>query len=412
MIYKVIHKVRVRRSALLLAASCSIFPHAAWAQANQPRATVDISVGGVFDSNPFLLTNGDSAAAVTIKIEPKVVWEDESSSALIDSSFRLSQYTNQYGSDEAARIGAQASKQLDERTSISARAGFQTSRSSLQDSFFSNSADPFDPGFIPDIPLTDVTVAGRRVRVNTFDASTGIDYALSPADSISFSATTSYSKFSNNAGSDYRTGFGNLQYSRRLSERTSIFASVNAGVADYIGRNVGDATIISPQFGAQYSLSERISLNASAGVSYAAIDDGIGARNNNTYISGRLSLCDRDVRSSFCGSVSRSAEPTALGGISAVTSLAVNYDLKLSLKDRVSVSGRYGRTDRSSDPIFAAVRGKSEVYGIQAVYSRYFSDRVSFDVIPSFTKIYEPSVKRDANYSVMASVRVRLGKLR
>lgn len=412
MIYRSCGGARAELSALLVAVTACTFPATASAQANEPRLTIDLSFGGVADTNPFLLTNGDSAVAATVKVEPKVVWKNESSSATIDSSFRLSQYTNKYGRDEAARIGAQAQMQMDERTSISTRAGFQSSRSTLQDSFFLNSSDPFDPGFVPEVPLTDVTVAGRRVRVNTFDASVGVDHILSPSDSISISAVTSYSKFSDGVGSDYRTGFGNLQYSRRLSERTSVSASVNAGVADYIGRNAGDAKIVSPQFGIQHQLSERVSLNASAGVSYASIDDGVGARNGNTYISGQFSLCDRGVRSSFCGSMSRSAEPTALGGISAVTSVAINYDLKLSLKDRFSISGRYGRTDRSSDPLFSAVRRKSEVYGAQIIYTRHFTDRVSLDIMPSLTKIYEPLVNRDPNYSIMASIRIRLGKLR
>tara|TARA_R110000765_G_scaffold199851_1_gene305414 strand:- start:508 stop:1746 length:1239 start_codon:yes stop_codon:yes gene_type:complete len=412
MIYKSSNGARLELSAFLVAAAACSLPATARAQANEPRITLDVSLGGTADSNPFLLTNGESAASATVKVEPKVVWENESSSAIIESSFRLSQYTNQYGRDEAVRIGAQARTQLDERTSISTRAGFQSSRSTLQDSFFLSSSDPFDPGFIPEVPLTDVTVAGRRVRVNTFDASAGIDHVLSPSNSISFSAVTSYSKFSDGVGSDYRTGYGNLQYSHRLSERTSVSASVNAGVADYIGRSAGDATIVSPQFGVQHQLSERISLNASAGVSYASIDDGLGDRNGSTYASGRFSLCDRGVRSSFCGSLSRSAEPTALGGISAVTSAALNYDLKLSLKDRFSISGRYGRTDRSSDPLFSTVQGKSEIYGAQIVYTRYISDRVSFDIMPSLTKIYEPLADRDPNYSIMASVKIRLGKLR
>ena len=412
MIYKSSNGARLELSAFLAAAAACSLPATARAQANEPRITLDVSLGGTADSNPFLLTNGESAASATVKVEPKVVWENESSSAIIESSFRLSQYTNQYGRDEAVRIGAQARTQLDERTSISTRAGFQSSRSTLQDSFFLSSSDPFDPGFIPEVPLTDVTVAGRRVRVNTFDASAGIDHVLSPSNSISFSAVTSYSKFSDGVGSDYRTGYGNLQYSHRLSERTSVSASVNAGVADYIGRSAGDATIVSPQFGVQHQLSERISLNASAGVSYASIDDGLGDRNGSTYASGRFSLCDRGVRSSFCGSLSRSAEPTALGGISAVTSAALNYDLKLSLKDRFSISGRYGRTDRSSDPLFSTGQGKSEIYGAQIVYTRYISDRVSFDIMPSLTKIYEPLADRDPNYSIMASVKIRLGKLR
>ena len=93
MTYRSCNDVRLELSVLLVAAAACSFPATVRAQANEPRLTIDLSFGGVADSNPFLLTNGDSSAAATVKIEPKVIWENESSSAIIDSSFRLSQYS-------------------------------------------------------------------------------------------------------------------------------------------------------------------------------------------------------------------------------------------------------------------------------------------------------------------------------
>ena len=405
------HRNYVRTSAMLLAATSCILPQAARAQAARPQVTVDVSVGAEYDSNPFLIPNGDSAGAATVTVTPKISWEDESSTAVIDSTFRLSEYSNGYGSDEAARIGAQASERVSERTTVFARAGFRTSRSSIRDSFFLDPTDPSGPGFVPEVPLTDVTIVGRRVRVNTLDASLGVDHVISPADSISVSASTSYTKFGNGAGSDYRSGFGTIQYRRRLSERTSVSVSANAGVADYINQAAGDATIISPQLGIEHQLDEKTSLAASAGVSFAAIDQGVGPRRNNTYAAGSFSVCNQETRSSLCATASRSAQPTAVGGISAVTSLNVNYDLRLSRKDRVALSSRYGRADRNSDPAFAAVRGRSEVYGVRAVYTRYINDRVYLNIIPSAVRFHEPLRRSDSNYSILATISVRLGKI-
>ncbi len=200
-----------------------------------------------------------------------------------------------------------------------------------------------------------------RIRVKTLDASVGIEHALSASDAIGITAATSYSKFGGTVGRDYRTGSVGLKYGRRLSERTVITAAVETSVADYIGLNNGDAIIISPQLGIENQLTERLRWTASLGISYASVDDQLNVKRNKVYFAGQLSLCDSGVNTSFCGSVSRSAAPTALGGISSVTNVAFNYDQKLTLKDSFSLSGRYGRTDQSSDPAFAAIRRESQI---------------------------------------------------
>ena len=396
---------------LLLAPVCSILPHVAYAQTD-PRVVVDVSVVGTSDSNPFLVTNGESSFSATLKVDPKVYWEDESSSFTLDGGLRVSQYSNRYGSDVGGRLGVQSDVKLDERTSLSASAGYQSSRSTLQDNFFGNIGLPLEPGTFPEVSLTDVTIAGRRIRVNTLDATVGLNRALSAADTIGITAATSYSKFGGNVGSDYRTGSLGLQYGRQLSERTTVTAALNATVADYIGINSGDAKIISPQIGIQRQLSERLKWSASVGISYASVDDQFKISRNELYASGEFSLCNTGVNSSLCGSVSRGAAPTALGGISAVTNVAFNYDQKLSLKDSFSVTGRYGRTDQSSNPAFAALRRNSQILGASATYTKDVNERFSLTVVPSYTRISEKQLRKESNYSVMVGVKFRFGKLR
>ncbi len=402
---------QLSKAALLLVPTFSVMPQAGYAQ-SEPRSVIDVSVGGAGDSNPFLETNGKAAGSVTLKVDPKVYWEDESSKVTLDGGLRLSQYTNRYGSDVGLRLGAQGSKKIDERTSLTVGAGFQSSRSSLQDTFFGNVDSPLDPGAFPEVPLTDVTIAGQRIRVKTLDASVGIEHALSAADAVGITAATSYSKFGGTFGRDYRSGIVGLQYGRRISERTLVTGAVEVGVADYIGSRNGDATIISPQVGIENSVSERLRWTASIGVSYASVDDQFRVSRNKVYLAGDISLCHTAVRSSFCGSVSRSAAPTALGGISAVTNVAFNYDQKLSLKDSFSLSGRYGRTDQSSDPALAAIRRDTQIVGVSATYLRAVNERLSFYATPSATRIFDKQLRREANYSINVGVKMRFGKLR
>jgi hypothetical protein len=402
---------RFRAAMLLLAPACSMLPHVAYAQ-TEPRVVVDVSVVGTGDSNPFLITNGESSFSATLKVDPKVYWEDESSSFTLDGGLRVSQYSNRYGSDIGGRVGVEGDVKIDERTSLFARAGYQSSRSTLQDNFFANIGSPLDPGPFPEVSLTDVTIAGRRIRVNTLDASVGINRALSAADTIGITASTSYSKFGGNVGSDYRTGSVGLQYGRQLSERTTVTAALNATVADYIGINAGDAKIISPQIGIQRQLSESLKWSASLGISYASVDDQFRISRQELYASGDFSLCSTGLNRSLCGSVSRGAAPTALGGISAVTNVSFNYDQKLSLKDSFSMTGRYGRTDQSSDPAFAALRRNSQILGASATYTRDVNERFSIMLVPSYTRISEKQLRKESNYSVMVGVKFRFGKLR
>lgn len=396
---------------LLLAPACSMLPHVAYAQ-TKPLVAVDVSVVGTGDSNPFLVTNGESSASATLKVDPKVYWQDEISTFTLDGGLRVSKYSNRYGSDIGGRLGVQSDVKLDERTSLFARAGYQSSRSTLQDNFFGNIGIPLNPGAFPEVPLTDVTIAGRRVRIKTLDATVGINRALTTKDTIGVTAATSYSKFGGAVGSDYRTASLGLQYGRLLSERTTVTASLNATVADYIGINIGDAKIISPQIGIQRQLSERLRWSASLGVSYASVDDQLKISRNELYASGAFSLCSTGLNRSFCASVSRGAGPTALGGISAVTNVAFNYDQKISLKDRFSVNARYGMTDQSSDPAFATLRRNSQILGASATYTRDVNERLSLMVAPGYTKISEKQFRRESNYSIMAGVTFRFGKLR
>jgi hypothetical protein len=378
----------------------------------QPRVTVDVSVNGGADSNPFLEPGGDAALSATLLVEPRVYWEDETTSVVVDSSLRMTQYLQRYGNDIGGRIGVLARKQLSTRTSLSASAGFLTSRSTLQNFFLGSLNAPLNPSQFPEVTFTDVTVAGRRNRVQTLDASLGLDHIISEEETISFVGSTSYSRFSVSDQSDYRTGSLGARYRRQLSERTSVSAGVTGTIVDYVGVNNGDARIISPQLGIENKINERVSWTASLGVSLVATDNEIDEARNKTYLNGALSICDKGVTSSFCGSVSRSAEPTSLGGVRAVTNLAVIFDKQLSRNERLILSGRYGQTSQSSTPLILPELRNSQLYGVSGTYSKDLSERLAFVVTPSFTKVVERRFRDEANYAIRVGIRLRLGKLR
>ena len=391
--------------------ACLLLPTAAAAQ-TKPRVTVDVSVNGTADSNPFLEPGGASTLSGTLQVDPKVYWEDETTSVVVDASLRMTQYLQRYGNDISGRVGVLAKRQLSTRTSLSATAGFQTSRSTLKDFFLGSLGAPLDPVQFPDVTFSDVTITGRRTRVQTLDASLGLDHVISEDSGVNVFAATTYSQFSGSDQFDFRTGSVGANYRWQLSERTNITAGVTGTIADYIGTKDGDARIISPQVGINNQINERVSWTANLGVSLASIDNALGASRTKTYITGAFSICDKGVESALCGSISRSAEPTALGGVRAVTNLAVIYDKQLSRNERLILSARYGQTSQASAPLSVNGVRNSQIYGVSGTYSKDISERLAFVVTPSFTKVVERRFRDEANYAITVGIRLRLGKLR
>lgn len=384
-------------------------------QAQAPQATVDVSAGASVSTNPFLYVDSETAAAATLEVRPMIIWENESGRTSFDGNLRFAQYSKRYGNDFSGRVGVVSSQKLDERTMLSMVASYQTSRSVVQDGFFFPIEAPLDPGSIPDptIPPVDTSIAGVRTRRQNASASIGVNHAIDERSSIDAGLSLDAAFVDRNVGFDYRDVSGHVGYQRKLSERTTLTASVEAGRVDYLGRRIGDSTIISPQLGLRQQLNSRLSLIAGAGISYVRTDVGTGSNRGRTSFSGNVGLCDQGLNRTLCVSANRSAQPTALGGVSNVTAIAVTYDAQLSEKDRLAFSGRYGRTDQSGANGFPLQTRITDIVGASATYSRKLSDRVSLNVTPAYTKLYgDTQGRRDANYSLMVGVTVRFGKLR
>lgn len=397
-------------SALLLAAGLN-----GAAAAQQPQVTVDVSAGGSVSTNPFLYVDSETAGAVNLGVRPVILWEDEVVRTIIDGDLRLAQYTRRYGSDFSGRIGVASDRKIDERTTLRIASTYQSSRSAVQDGFFFSLEEPADPNSspVPEIPPVDTSIAGIRTRRQSASASIGISHTLDEVSSFDAGISLDGAFVNDNAGFDYRNLSGQFGYQRKLSENLSLTASVQGGLVDYIGRRTGDSTIISPQIGIRQQLNSRLSLVAGAGISYVSTDVGTGRNRGRVTFSGDVGLCDRGLNQTMCVTASRSAQPTALGGVSSVTAVAVNYEVELTRNDRLAIAGRYGRTDQNGNTGLPLQTRITDIIGASATYSHKLNDRVSLVVTPGFTKIYgDTQGRRDANYSLMVGVTIRFGKLR
>lgn len=379
------------------------------------EVSVDVSAGASVSTNPFLYADSKTVGAGTLDVRPMVVWENESGRTALDGNLRLVQYSSRYGNDFSGRVGVTSNQRLNERTTLRMASYYQTSRSVVQDGFFFPIEAPLDPGSMPDptIPPIDTSIAGLRTRRQHASASVDISHAIDERSSVDAGLSLDGAFVDRNVGFDYQDLSGHVGYQRQLSERTAVTASVSAGRVNYLGRKIGDSRIISPQIGLRQQINSRVSLIAGAGISNVRMDVEGGRKVSRTSFSGNIGLCDQGLNRTMCLSAERSARPTALGGVSNVTAVAVTYNAQLSEKDHLAFSGRYGRTDQGVAAGFPLQTRVSDIVGASATYSRKMSDRVSLNVTPAYTKIYgDTQGRRDANYSLMVGVTVRFGKLR
>lgn len=397
-------------SQLIVAGASLACSSIALAQA-EPRVSVDVSTGGSVETNPFLEEDGETAGSAFIRIDPRIVFEDEIGRTVIEGSARFSQFTNRYGSDEAARLGVNSRRMLSERTTVRVGASAQTSRSAIQDALTAGAGDLLEPGVElgGDVPYVDFTLAGTRSRVTNLRADAGIEYSLDPVSNVSASLATSYSNYSDGFGFDFRDFSGGLGYSRRLSDRTTLTLGVQATRIEYFSEQVGDSTVVSAQTGVRQQISPTLTLIANVGLDFVNTTGGLLGDTKDTSLSGSIALCNRGLNSAMCVSAQRSARPTALGGVATVNTLVANYDVRLSLKDRLSLAGRYGQTDQSTGGGLLTSDVSTDLVGASARYTRALNDRLSFFLTPSFAKVFDDLRDRDANFAVMAGITMRFG---
>ncbi len=378
---------------------------------SEPELSADVSVTGGISSNPFLLAPARSAASVTLGVSPTLLVADELGETRLSGDLRLTQYLQRYGTDVSAALDAATVRNLDPRTKLRLSAAARTSRSATRDGliFAGTPDDGTVPLFPPGLPVIDTTLAGTRTRITSIETGVSISHLIDERSAVGAGVELAGTYIDGNGGFDYRSASTYVDYQRQVALRTSLSVGVQLSAVDYLGRRTGDSKIVSPRLGVQHQLSDRVSVSADAGISYVRTNIGGGYSERVTF-AGNIGLCDRSANRALCLSAGRSAQPTALGGVSTVTTASLNYDARLSRVDRLSLGARYGRTNQDGAGL-PLVR-VTDFVGASATYSRDLNDRIAFTVTPSYSKIFDDVLPRRANYALMGGLTFKLGKRR
>jgi hypothetical protein len=396
---------------LAVAGAGIVLPSIANAQDASPYE-IRISGGLEASSNPFLLEQGTEAVSAYVAIDPTIFLEDGKDTTVIDGSLRATQYFNEYGTDANGRLRLATQRALSERTELELSASITSTRRSFVDGLTSGSSNlPFaDPTALPDPVSLDPTLIGELVRSTEMFVSGSIEHKLSPLSSLRGSGTFSRSSFSNNAGFDFSNASASLAYGRQVASQTVVSIGGQFASFDFAGGDVGDARVYTLQATVEHEIGTRWSLAVSGGVDLVDRNLGVLGRETSTLFSGDLGLCNRGLRTRFCVTGQRAAQPAAIGGVAIVTSVGVSYKLELSRNDVLSFNSQFGRSNQTLDNGFATTGTVVDVFGASANFSHNLSERAAFIVALGYSDVSDDLRDVPANAFVRVGITLGFGR--
>lgn len=391
-------------------AGCSAAAFAVLLNAGAAHARDNLSVvvgtGVSAGTNPYLSIGSDTGAlSAYLDVAPYWSMDDEVSTVVLRGSARVERFTNLDSTNTSALASLAVTRRLSDTVSLRGGADFKTDKASAQDILNgrTNGGDPV-PGAGP--PFNDVSFVGGRSRTTTMTARVGATFSLSDQSSIDGDVSAGSYRYRDSSLADYRFASQRLGYSSVLTERTTLTANLDLEEVDYLGRRPGDSLIVTPLVGLSRQLSETTNASFSAGVSVSRLRQVDGSYDRTTGLALRGRLCNETVRGRICADVDRSSQPTALGDVRLVTSLAASASMRLNQRDSFLLTASGSRTSESG----GISRGRSATFaGASAELSRQVSPRVALFGSLAYADIFDAGVARRASLQVRIGAQYRFG---
>jgi len=371
------------------------------------RVGAVVGVRGGYATNPYASTVNDSGAAtITGSFSPTIQLLSPTGSTQIDGDITHSEFSQRYSgaTDYSASINTQ--QQVTPTIAMNGGANYS---SRFRNALFANLNPNEPPGGPDDPPVVDPTAGATLAqRIESFGGNLGLTFTLSPRDTLSLYAQGSQVDFNDEdtLARSYDTLSGGFSYMRALNQTTSIGLGVNVARSNYHNETFGDGTQISPSLIVNTQFSPTWSLNLSLGLTFSDTDliEGSAKR---TSFAGSATLCNSGQRSNFCLEGSRSVSPTALSGISTLTSIGASYRYEISARDTFSARAGYSNSKR----IYGIFSEDFDYTNATVSYSRKFTRRLSGTVSVSYSDAYSSLVNREANFWGTIGISYRLGDI-
>lgn len=404
--------VSIGHLALAAASIAVVTPSAVMAQ-DAPVHAIRVTGGLEASTNPFLLEQGQEAVAAYITVDPTIFLEEGRNTTVIDGNLRATQFLNEYGTDASGRLQISTRRALSERTELEMSAAINSTRRSFIDGLTGgNNSLAADPAALPDPAVLDPTLIGALVRSTTISATGSIEHQISSVSSVTASAAYSRSSFSDNLGFDVTSSAASLAFGRRVAPQTVISFGGQFASFDFAGRQLGDARVYTLQARVEQEIGTRWRLALGGGVDLVDRNLGVAGRDTSTLVSGDIGLCNAGLRSRFCLTGRRAAQPTAIGGVATVTSLGVSYELELSRSDVLSFNSQIGRSNQTLNNGFVTAGTVVDLIGASANYRHELSDRTALIVAVGYSDVSDDLRDVPSNAFVRLGITLGFGRQR
>lgn len=367
----------------------------------------DLSIGAGASTNPYL-ENGpvESTASASISVAPRLTITESTTTFNLRGFARIEEYERDFRTNNSFGVNGSVDHGLSERTQLRGRLGYSGSIVGVNDAFF-NPPDVIDNNFLPTI-ADDIALNGLNQRRHSFQAGVGLSHSLSELDSVSFDVGATAIRFADSVVQDEFNAFNqNIGYSRVLSDRTSIGASLGFSQVNYLGQRTGDSSIISPSVNISHQISRDFNISASAGVSFASSKNILGTTKSSD-LTASFNLCRSNDNNSLCIGASRQTLPTSFDGVRSQTSFNIGYSQQLNRDDSISLNGSYSRSSNS----ILGVSDDLDYLRSSVTFDHKFRERFTGFVSFGYSDSYQDSINRKANTQVSIGIRLTFGNNR
>lgn len=391
------------------------------ANAQDIQTSAFASIGGSAETNPYNDANpGGAAVAATAEIRPSVRVRDELTTIEINAMAQFRQFLRRYGLEDNYSISAAIVRRQTDQLTLRANSFFSYNQGGFN-GFGRPSLttpdpivvtpDPAVPGPVIDplIALSDVNILGVRTRTTSYGAGLGGDVTMGPYSSLSIDLDTRAMRFSTNGLDDYNSLHGEARWTYQVAEGVSAGLIGGYGKTNYLELAQGDAGTADILASLDAKLGARWTASVSVGGSFTTID-GRGGRPDVHYssISTRARFCWQGEFSQFCLGGQRSPQPTANGNVRVSTTINGDYSIRVSERERISLSGSYAKTGRSRDLTIGA-QPAIDFVAASARYDNQINNKLSAFVNANLSKTYSSLLRRKANVGIAIGLQYSFG---
>lgn len=387
------------------------------ASAQELRTSVLVSGGASVESNPYNEINaGGENIALTTSIEPTARWRGELSTIDLSGLISLRQFTRTYGLESSYAANGSISTRASERLTVSSNVGFNSTQGGFNNfarrdlQLGAPTVEPVPGQALPDPVLIDPTILGRKTRTNAFNMGTGASFLVNTYSSLSLNVSGRALRFDGPRFGDFNNVTGQASYSHQLSEMTSIGATASVSRADYLRTPIGDSRTTSLQGTFDHRIGSNWTFNGSAGIAFTRIAQLPGFPDTKfDSLTAQVGFCRKAELSRVCLNASRSPEPSAEGNVRVTNVVQMDYSLRLSERENVTLSGSYAKTERGRG-LVSAIPSVEFVSGAIR-YDRQLRNNLTFYTAANASTIDSFGTSRRSNFGVNAGLQYRFGAL-